>query len=153
MNRRLVVTILSCAALVFACAPRTRTIPTDNETQRAPTREPAANGIVFTLSDTSVAQKTSFTLALTNQGKRTEVRFTSGKTHDFVVFDDKDREVWRWSAGRIFTSALQTRQLKSGDVLRFDATWENAKPGNYRLVAQLNSDTNPEQLEREFIVR
>lgn len=88
-----------------------------------------------------------------NAGALTEVRFPSGQTHEFIVLDERDREVWRWSEGRLFTQALRTRQLKRGDALRYSATWDTAAPGRYRVVASLNAPEYPTAIEREFVVR
>lgn len=151
MNRRHIVFMLACAAAFFACAPRMHTASA-SEPAGDGSRFAVANGLDITLTHLSKARSTSFALEVKNSGRRTEVRFPSGKTHDFVVLDDKDREVWRWSAGRLFTQALQTRQLKTGDAIHFDATWTALKPGTYRVVAVLNTGHTPQQLETEFVV-
>ena len=153
MTRRHVVTAFFVAAAAFAaCAPRTR-VAADRESHQQPLLTKSANGLAVTLTQISGSHATSFALELKNPGKLTEVRFTSGKTHDFVVLDEKDREVWRWSAGRLFTQSLQTKQLKTGDSIRFEATWDSVAPGRYRVVASLNTTAHPEELEREFVVR
>lgn len=81
------------------------------------------------------------------------MRFANGQTHDFVVVDEQNREVWRWSNGRLFTQSMQTKQLKTGDALRFEAKWDTAAPGKYRVIASLNSKAHSEPVEQEFIVR
>jgi hypothetical protein len=156
MSRRSVGILLVCAAVVYACTPRNRVSADD-------TARPAANhaqgttdtsgALALTLTEASDEDAMSFALEVKNTGKRSEVRFNSGKTHDFVVLDELNREVWRWSEGRLFTQSLQTKQLKTGDAVRYTATWDDAVPGNYRVVAELNSDTNPVSIERAFIVR
>jgi hypothetical protein len=157
MNRRLVMSTLVCAAIVFACAPRNRVTANEDTTTRK-LAAPAAisetsHGLAFTLTEAFGESATTFALEVKNTGKRTEVRFPNGMTHDFVVLDEKDREVWRWSAGRLFTQALQTKQLKPGDALRYEARWPDARPGTYRVIASLNSATHPQRIEREFDVR
>ena len=153
MIRRQVVSILLCAAVVIAaCAPRTR-VSVDRESPQQPLLSTTLNGLAVTLTKISGPRTTSFALELKNPGKLTEVRFASGKTHDFVVLDEKDREVWRWSTGRLFTQSLQTKQLKTGDSILFEATWDSVAPGTYRVVASLNSANHPEALEQEFVVR
>jgi hypothetical protein len=153
MIRRQVVTTLVCAAgLLAACAPRAR-VAADRESPPQPLLSTTSHGLAVTLTKRSGKRATSFMLELKNPGKLTEVRFASGKTHDFVVLDEKDREVWRWSSGRLFTQSLQTKQLKTGDSIRFEATWDSVAPGHYRVVASLNSAAMPEALEQEFVVR
>ncbi|HKS05840.1 MAG TPA: BsuPI-related putative proteinase inhibitor [Gemmatimonadaceae bacterium] len=157
MSRRAAVLLVSCAALGYACAPRNR-VSNDEPAQQPSASEVAtaidtSSAFAVRLLESTNQRATSFAIEVTNTGKRDEMRFTSGKTHDFAVFDANDREVWRWSTGRLFTQSLQTRQLKTGDAVRYEAMWEAQQPGTYRVVAVLNRDTNPVQLEREFVVR
>jgi len=153
MIRRPFVTALFCAAgIAAACAPRNR-VSTDRDKRQQPLISTTENGLAFTLTKISGPRATSFALELTNPGKLTELRFESGRTHDFVVLDEKNREIWRWSRGRLFTQSLQTKQLKTGDSMRFEGTWDSVEPGHYRVVASLNSSSLPEALEQEFVVR
>ena len=95
----------------------------------------------------------AFALELKNPGdKLTEVRFSNGRTHDFVVLDEQNREVWRWSKGRLFTQALQTKQLQKGEAIRYTARWDDAAPGRYRVIASLNSEQYNLPIEKEFVV-
>jgi hypothetical protein len=158
MSRRAVVLSLTCAAIVYACAPRNRVSASDESAQQTTDAGTAGasdttGAFAITLRETTDKLATSFTLEVKNTGKRDEVRFSSGKTHDFAVFDDQNREVWRWSEGRMFTQALQTKHLKTGDAVRYEAKWEAEHPGTYRVIAVLNRDTTPVRLEREFIVK
>jgi hypothetical protein len=165
MSRRIVVTALACAAIVFACAPRaqrsSKDAPSGNDsTKRAATRytsrqadEPMKGaGLGAALTQSGDTSAPSFVFEVTNYGEQTEVRFPTGKTHEFVVLDDREREVWRSSTGRLFTQSLQTKQLRTGNALRYVATWNDAKPGTYRVVAVLNSSTHPQRVESGLIV-
>ena len=59
------------------------------------------------------ADKLKFTLNVKNNTtKMLELRFPDGQTHDFVVKDFAGKEVWRWSQGRMFTSAMRSETLK-----------------------------------------
>ena len=157
MTRRAAVVIVTSAAIAYACAPRNRVSKNDEPAQQTVSDTRTAidttGAFAVRLLESTNQRSTSFAIEITNTGKRDEMRFTSGKTHDFAVFDERDREVWRWSTGRLFTQSLQTRQLKTGDAVRYEAKWEAEQPGTYRVVAVLNSDTNPVQLQREFVVR
>jgi len=111
-------------------------------------------GLTLSIAGTRAGDAVRFELEVANREPGlAEVRFRSGNTHDFVVFDDAGLEVWRWSEGRLFTQALQTRQLKSGDALRYEASWNRPTPGTYRVIAKLNSDTHPHEVSRDFTVR
>jgi hypothetical protein len=156
MTRRQLASILVCAAIVYACAPRNRASANDEPARQANpasvTADTSERGLALALSETTQDGALTFALDVKNTGRRTEVRFANGRTHDFVVVDASDREVWRWSEGRLFTQALQTKQLKAGGTFRYEATWNDARPGTYRVIASLNSDTNPVRIERQFTV-
>jgi hypothetical protein len=150
MNRRLVVSSLVCAAIAIACAPRNRATAADSD----PARPRVVNGDFATALDAGRrGDDATFRLEVAYDGaKMTELRFPSGKTYDMVVLDERDREVWRWSDGRLYTQSLQTKQLQRGDVAAFDATWKNAPAGRYTVVATLNSDSHPQEVRRAIVL-
>jgi hypothetical protein len=86
-----------------------------------------------------------FTLRVTNNTPKTvELRFPSGQTHDFIVLDSLGRTVWRWSAGRMFTSAMQSKAVKSSDTLTIEDSWDTSiAHGQYVAVATLRTDKHP----------
>ena len=66
----------------------------------------------------------TFTLRVVN-GTPSPVRlsFQTGQRFDLVMRDAKDQEIWRWSAGRLFTQMLGEETIPpSGGELRFEAT-------------------------------
>jgi len=159
MTRRVVASTLVGAAILFACAPRVGRVngeskpPADTRSTRQQIAARANGGIEASLSHAAEDHTATFSLTVTNTGERTEVRFPNGMTHEFIVLDDRDREIWRSSTGRLFTQALQTKQLKPGSELRYEAKWDDALPGEYRVVAMLNSDTHPRRVEHQLVVR
>lgn len=157
MNRKRVAIMLCGAAVAYACAPRNRSAADPNTKKQPVSVEQSTDstsGLALTVSEESDARAMSFAIELTNtNNKLTEVRFANGRTHEFVVLDEQNREVWRWSAGRLFTQALQTRQLQKGEAIRYTAHWDTAAPGRYRVVASLNSENYKTPIEREFVVR
>jgi hypothetical protein len=152
MPTRLVVSLAACALLALACAPRSRATAADLEQPPAPV---ATHGeLAAILTPHRRGTDAEFALAVENTAaKLVELRFPSGHTHDFVVLDEREREVWRWSAGRMFTQALQTKQLKRGDVLGYHATWKDAPSGRYTLVASVISETHPIEVRRELVLQ
>ena len=72
--------------------------------------QPSADSVVFTLAVTNAA------------AAPVTLEFSSGQTYDFIV-DDGGREVWRWSAGRFFTQALQSITLRAGETRTSRAAW------------------------------
>lgn len=63
------------------------------------------------------ADKLNFSLHVTNNtAKMLELQFPDGQTHDFIVLDFAGKEVWRWSEGRMFTSAMRSTTLKGKGI-------------------------------------
>ena len=95
-----------------------------------------------------------FALVLTNETKKhVELTFPNGQTHEFVVVDSVGREVWRWSAARLFTQNVQNKQLGSGETMRYSEQWPHpAQRGKYAVIATLNSTNFPVQQRAEFLL-
>ena len=96
-----------------------------------------------------------FTLDVTNVGrKNVELTFPDGQTHEFAVLDGSGREVYRWSADRMFTQSVQNRTIDGGETLHIA---EHATPtlpqGSYVAVATLRSTNFPMQERVAFELR
>lgn len=109
--------LAACVAGGAACAPR------------GPMPDTAGTGpLVSSLQVESFPDSVRFVLQVTNTGDSpVELTFPSGQSFDFVVLDG-EREVWRWSAERMFTQALRTETLPAGETRAYQATW-NPPPG------------------------
>ena len=150
MNRRLVVSALVCAAIALVYAPRNRATAADRD---AAVPHEIHGDFATALTTSRRGDDATFRLTLAYDGpKLAEVRFRSGMTHDVVVLDDQEREVWRWSEGRLYRQSLQTKQVQPGNVVYFDATWKDAPAGRYTVVATLNSDSHPHELRRSIVL-
>jgi hypothetical protein len=154
MTRKHVAIMLCGAAVAYACAPRNRSAEAATPDKPVSVEQTTdSSGLALTVSEGNDARM-SFALELKNtDDKLAEVRFANGRTHEFIVLDEQNREVWRWSAGRLFTQVLQTKQLQKGEAIRYTAHWDTAAPGRYRVVASLNSSEYKLPIEREFVVR
>ena len=150
MNTRYLVPLLCAGALIFACGPRTHSqSATGAELPRASKGKPLASSL-----GVKVNGGVAFVFHVTNAGdKKLELTFPSGQTHDFVVLDSLEREVWRWSEGRMFTQSLQNRMLGTGETLSYEDSWPLIEAhGRYVAVAQLTSENFPVETRVEFEV-
>ncbi|HEX8903853.1 MAG TPA: BsuPI-related putative proteinase inhibitor, partial [Longimicrobiaceae bacterium] len=101
---------LAALALLSACvrpaaAPAPSPAPGDGAAGE--TSGPLASSLQIQATADGVA----FSLAVTNSTQRpVTLEFRSGQTYDFGV-SDGGREVWRWSADRMFTQALRSETL------------------------------------------
>jgi hypothetical protein len=161
MHSRLLVPLLCAAALVFACGPRPHSDATATATAAtttAPVPKKKAHGpsgpLLATSLDVSVKEGVNLAFHITNSsGKALELTFPTGQTHDFAVLDSAGREVWRWSAGRLFTQALRNRVLDAGETATYDVRWDTgARRGTFTAVATLKSDSHPVESRVEFSV-
>ena len=103
----------------------------------------------------SVKNGVQFKLDVKNNTKRmTELRFPSGKTHEFIVFDESGKEVWRSSSGRMFTQMTQAKLVKSNDSAVFREVWTGRNAhGKFSAVAILPSENHPVQERIEFALK
>ena len=75
----------------------------------------------------------------------------SGKA-DVAVFDEDDREVWRWSAGQMFMQVIQEATLEPGESATFEFEWEDPDPGEYRACANLRAQGEDCETETDLSV-
>ena len=172
MHSRFVVPILCAAAIVFACGPRSHAgdsaaaataaaaSPASARHTAAATNHHAPKGPVIassldvTVAGAAHADPSAVTLTFhvtNNSDKHLELTFPSGQTHDFAVLDSSGKVVWRWSADRMFTQALQNRLLEAGETTTFDGRWQPRDArGRFTAVATLRSDNYPVESRVEF---
>ena len=146
MQSRSVALAFAAVALLSACGPRARSAD-------SAARKRLADGppVVSSL-DVQTNGTVHFALHVTNNaGKRMELTFPSGLTHDIVILDDIGREVWRWSEGRMFTQALQNRILDASETVSYDAEWTpSTEHGAFVAVASLRSENHPVEQRVQF---
>ena len=145
MRFRYVLPFLVASALALAYASPSPSHPYD------PARRGTVRDTIAATLDIRVGEDVKFNLHVTNSSpKRVELRFPSGQTHDLVVLDQQEREVWRWSRGRMFTQAMQNKMLSSSDTLTFTETWHPEHAGSFTVVASLLSQNYPAEERVSF---
>ncbi len=134
-----VVALAIGASGTLACGPRSRT------TESAATKRVAGGPPVASSLDVQLTDDVRFALHITNHAtKRLELSFPDGLTHDISVVDDRGREVWRWSEGRLYTQTLQNRILDADETLSYRAEWRpETLHGTFTAVASLRSVNYP----------
>ncbi len=149
MYSRFVVPLLCVSALVFACGPRSHSADVPPATAGATVD--TTEGLAASL-DVRTGDEIEFALRVTNAtDKRFELTFPSGQTHDVVVLDAAGREVWRWSEGRMFTQAVQTKLLGAEETTSYVEKWKPVgRAGSFTVIATLNSSNHPVELRRGF---
>ena len=146
MTNRFIIPLLCAATVAFA-----RGTTGHKETLASTTNTKAKSE----LSSTFVVRantRVEFQLDIRNNTKRMiELRFPSGKTHEFVVEDASGKEVWRWSKSRMFTQGLQNKLVKAKDAAVFREEWnpQDVK-GKFTAIATLPSNNHPIEERVEF---
>lgn len=152
MLSRITIPLLVTAVLVYACGPK----PYSSLVAARPSVEMDSVVSADVRVEAEPGSRTvRFALSVTNgTGKRVELNFPNGQTHDFAVIDATGREVWRWSEGRLFTQLMQNQLLDARDIITYDERWA-APPsaGAYTLVAVLHSSTHPVEKRVSFNVQ
>ena len=138
MDNRLILPLLCAASVAFAAAPFSH-----EGKPIATARRSAENSapIVTTFDITRPKDDAD------------KLRFPDGQTHDFVVKDFAGKEIWRWSEGRMFTSAMRSETLKGKGETNFEESWDSkGQHGSFTAVAVLRSDNFPVESTVQFVL-
>lgn len=101
---------------------------------------------------TPSASGVAFTLAVTNGGTDSvELTFRDAGRADFAVLAG-DREVWRWSDGRMVAQVVESVTLAPGEDLSVDAAWPDPTPGEYTAIGELLARDRDCRARTEFQV-
>jgi len=156
LDNRLILPLLCAASVAFAAAP---SFSHDEKSIATAKRYDAEMSvpIVTTFDITRPkddADKLRFTLNVRNNtSKMLELRFPDGQTHDFVVKDFAGKEVWRWSKGRMFTSAMRSETLKGKEDTIYAESWSSkGQHGSFTAVATLRSNNFPVETSVQFVL-
>ncbi|HEV7861284.1 MAG TPA: BsuPI-related putative proteinase inhibitor [Acidimicrobiia bacterium] len=118
----------------------------------------AENGLALSVSfDEPLRTGKAVTWTLNVENRRQEavtLRFSSGKEGD-VALRSGDREVYRWSANRVFSQALREVQVaaRATHSVRLEESGMTVAPGEYDLVAEVAADPAPGVLHRPVTIR
>jgi hypothetical protein len=153
MDNRLILPLLCAASVAFAAVPFSH----DEKPIAAKHAGEKSAPLVTTFDITrpkNDADRLRFTLNVRNNtSKMLELRFPDGQTHDFVVKDFTGKEIWRWSEGRMFTSAMRSETLKGKGHTIFAESWDmKGQHGAFTAVAVLKSDNFPVETTVQFVL-
>lgn len=141
--------LLAALALLPACTPPA---PPSQDAMPSPS---APRQLVSSLSVQTRADTVLFALRVTNpHDAPVPVVFPTGQTYDFAVRDAAGREVWRWSAERGFTQAVQTRPIAPAATWEFGERWVRPAglTGELTATGRLTSTSHPVEHTSAFRV-
>ena len=153
MYNRLIAPLLAASALAFACGQLSYSKETEPPAGAHAAVDTTGRDVVASL-DVTVGASVEVALNVANAADhRVELVFPDGRTHDVAILDAAGTEVWRWSDGRLFTSAIQTRLLGSGESTTYGERWSpGGKRGTYTVVASLHSGNYPVELRQGITI-
>ncbi|WP_135820110.1 BsuPI-related putative proteinase inhibitor [Halostella litorea] len=89
--------------------------------------------------DVAADDGVTFVFTVENDGAEpVDLRFPDALEADFAVHDG-DREVWRFSEGRMFAQALGSETIPPGESATYEASWDDPESGEYDAVATLEA--------------
>lgn len=102
--------------------------------------------------EATVDDAVALVLTVTNDGADpVELTFRNAGKADFAVLAD-DREVWRWSDGRMFAQVIGHERLAPGGSANFEGVWADPRPGEYTAVGELRVVDRDVSARTEFTV-
>jgi len=147
MTNRFIIPLLCAASVAFA-----RGTTSHKETLAASSTNRNPTSVLTSKFTVNSNHGVELTLDVRNNTKRMiELNFADGQTHDFVVQDASGKEVWRWSASRMFTQAMQNDLVKGKEVATFSEDWDaKGMHGKFTAIATLKSNNHPIEERVDF---
>jgi len=95
----------------------------------------------------------SFSFTVTNDGDDpVDLQFSNAQTHDVVVVEDGDTEIWSFAEGRMFAQMLQSTTVDADGSVRYECSWDDPEPGSYTATAFLAANNADCEDSAEFTV-
>ena len=102
--------------------------------------------------DASVDDTVQFTFTVRNDGDEpVDLQFADALEADFAVRDG-EREVWRFSEGRMFAQMIGSESIPPDGTATYEASWEDSESGEYAAVATLEARERDCKAHAEFSV-
>jgi len=99
------------------------------------------------------ADEVSFSFTVTNDDlDSVDLQFSNAQTHDVLVVEDGDTEIWSFAEGRMFAQMLQSTTLDAGESVTYDCAWDDPEPGSYTATAFLAANNADCEASAEFSV-
>lgn len=161
--RNILIPLLCLGAVALAGGPRSRSESSlvaqtvAPAAQKSVKRQPksVAPRVTGEAAVSVVGRKIRLALDVSNTGQKSaELAFADGQTYDFSIVNAAGKEIYRWSADRMFTQSMQNRRLDAGDTMRIAELASVTLPeGAYTAVATLRSSNYPVERRVEFSMR
>jgi hypothetical protein len=88
---------------------------------------------------------------LNNAGTEQALVFNTGQRYDFWVTSG-GREVWRWSAGQMFTQEVTKQKLQGQTGVSFSESWTSAGAGTYLAHGEVDANGYKGDMKARIVV-
>ena len=153
--RRSLCLLIVIISLLTGCSSENKS-NADETNQEVEVQEVMSNELDLDFQVMSSTNETQFLISLTNRSDQLKkVEFHSSQKYEISVTDQKGEEVFTYSKGKMFSQALETALIKSGENMEWEEVWKHdpLPSGQYKAkVTILSHKSNNLTLEREWTV-
>lgn len=74
-----------------------------------------------------------------NSNEMKKLEFPTSQKYEIIVTDGNTQEVYRYSAGKMFTQAIEYALIKQGESVQWEEIWEYGEilPGEYEVEVSI----------------
>lgn len=128
--------IICCTMLILLCGCSTSSEELVTTTVQQEERNEESGELELQVDVNVAEHQTEFILTLANNSNEMKkLEFPTGQKYEIIVMDGNDQEVYRYSAGKMFTQAIEYALIKQGESVQWEERWEygETEPGEYKV--------------------
>ncbi|MCM3651169.1 BsuPI-related putative proteinase inhibitor [Metabacillus litoralis] len=130
-------TIIFCTMLIFLFGCSNNIEEQANTIVKEERESNVENGELELKVDVNVTEhQAEFIITLANNSNEMKkLEFPTSQKYEIIVTDGNDQEVYRYSAGKMFTQAIEYALIKQGESVQWEEIWEYGEimPGEYEV--------------------
>lgn len=97
-----------------------------------------------------------FMITLTNKSKEMKkLEFPTSQKYEIIITDENEQEVYRYSAGKMFTQAIEYALIKPEESMQWEEIWEfkqgDIKPGKYNVNILIKAHNTDELIKTKTL--
>jgi protein involved in sex pheromone biosynthesis len=129
--------IIFCTMLLFLFGCSNNIEEQANKIVKEESESIVENGELELKVDVNVTEhQVKFIITLANHSNEMKkLEFPTSQKYEIIVTDGNAQEVYRYSAGKMFTQAIEYALIKQGESVQWEEIWEygNSMPGDYEV--------------------
>jgi Intracellular proteinase inhibitor len=119
--------------------------------------EEVKNGSLDMVVDVEVLDRQAkIAITLTNHtNELKKLEFPTSQKYEIIITDENNREVYRFSEGKMFTQAFEYALIKQGESIKWEEIWDYSNqeiaPGKYVVETKITPTNDKELNEKQTI--